>query len=152
MVLGLIVLCVSGSATTGFVLGVDFSEWLMPHVTQIATDSSGALYILSAGSNVFAAPPTLITKLSSDGKTILWQDNVGFSVDTIAVSPNGAVFLIPAWQPGDASTFVAKLSESGIGLAWKTPIGSVLPGYPAALTADLRTVRISPPPVIRAFQ
>ena len=135
-VVGLFVFCVSGLATTGFVLGVDFSEWLMPHVTQIATDSSGALYILSAGSNMFAAPPTLVTKLSGDGKTILWQDNVGFSVDTIAVSPKGAVFLIPTWQPGDASTFVAKLSETGIGLAWKTPIGSVLAGYPSVLAAD----------------
>lgn len=130
------VLCASGSATTGLVLGVDFSELLMPSVTGIATDSSGALYILSAASDIFAAPQTLITKLSGDGKTILWQDNVGFSVDTMAVSPNGAVFLIPTWQPGDASTFVAKVSEIGIGLAWKTPIGSVLPGYPSTLTAD----------------
>jgi len=36
------------AASSGFLLGADYSEWLPAYVTQIATDSSGALYILSA--------------------------------------------------------------------------------------------------------
>jgi hypothetical protein len=39
------------AAASGFLLGMNYSEWLLPNVTQIATDSSGALYILSAFPN-----------------------------------------------------------------------------------------------------
>jgi len=137
LVLGLAVVCVSLSAGE-FILGVDFSEWLPANITHLETDSSGALYLLSPASDVFGAPPSLITKLSGDGRTIFWQNDVKFAVDTFAVSPNGAVFLVPTWQPGDAFTYVAKLNDNGIGLAWKTAIGSILPGYPAALAADVQ--------------
>jgi uncharacterized protein (TIGR03437 family) len=123
------------AATSAFLLGVDYSEWLSPNAVQIATDRSGALYILSAVRSASPPPPSLVTKLSADGKTILWQNNPGFAVQTMAVDPNGGVYVIPAW-PGDlTSTFVAKLSAGGKGVAWKTPVGSIL-GSGAVVAAD----------------
>jgi uncharacterized protein (TIGR03437 family) len=123
------------AATSAFLLGVDYSEWLNPNPVQIATDRSGALYILSAVRNSSPPPPSLVTKLSADGKTILWQNNPGFAVQTMAVDPNGGVYVIPAW-PGDlTSTFVAKLSAGGTGVAWKLPVGSIL-GSGAVVAAD----------------
>lgn len=43
----------------GFLLGVDYSEWLPLNVTRIAADSYGALYILSAGDSTNSS----VTKL-----------------------------------------------------------------------------------------
>ena len=79
------------AATSGFLLGVDYSEWLAPNARQIATDRSGALYILSAFAISTDTPPSWVTKLSADGKTILWQNKLGFAVSTMAVDPNGGV-------------------------------------------------------------
>ena len=67
--------------------GVDYSEWLTPNARQIATDNSGALYILSAFPISTDTPPSSVTKLSADGKTILWQNQLGFAVSTMAVDP-----------------------------------------------------------------
>ena len=114
------------AATSGFLLGVDYSEWLNPNAVQIATDRSGALYILSAVRSSSPIPPSSVTKVSADGKTILWQNNPGFAVQTMAVDPNGGVYVIPAWTGETTSTFVAKLNANGTGVAWKRPIGSVL--------------------------
>jgi len=133
------------AASSGFLLGADYSEWLPAYVTQIAADSSGALYILSACTQTATySPYPCVTKLSPDGKTILWQQNLGFTVEylggspaPIAVDPNGGVYLIPTSNYGDASIFVAKLRADGTGLAWKAPVGGFLmPGLPAVLAVD----------------
>ncbi|MGB7760815.1 MAG: hypothetical protein WBL61_13360 [Bryobacteraceae bacterium] len=121
------------AATSGFLLGLDYSEWFVPEVMQIATDGSGALYILSATNG---ATGGVVTKMSLDAKTILWQNNLGFRAATMAVDPNGGVYVIPEWLPGDTSISVAKLAASGTGLAWKTTVGLFLPAYPFALAAD----------------
>ena len=134
------------AASSGFLLGADYSEWLPAFVTQIAADRSGALYILSGDCTQTAtySPYPCVTKLSADGKTILWQHNLGFTVENLgglaapmAVDPNGGVYVIPTWHSGDASIFVAKLRADGTGLAWQAPVGDFLtPGLPAVLGVD----------------
>jgi sugar lactone lactonase YvrE len=99
---------------------VGYSEWAPWDVFQIATDSSGALY-LSAGCTPTSL--TCVTKLSADGKTILWQNSLGFIPTAMAVDPNGGVYVIPFPQPGDTSVYVVKLGVGGTGIAWKTPVG-----------------------------
>ena len=121
-----------GSSSTGFLLGVNYSEWLNYPPNgglEIATDSSGSLYILS--NNISST----VTKLSADGKTIVWQNQLGFATSAMAVDPNGGVYVIPVSQPGDTSVYVAKLGASGTGLAWKTPAGFVPMSVPV-LAAD----------------
>ena len=51
------------AATSNFLLGVDYSEWLGLNVTQIATDKSGALYILSTFPESRGSTPSWVTKL-----------------------------------------------------------------------------------------
>jgi len=80
------------AASSGFLLGVDYSEWLTPDVTQIATDGSGALYVLSQCATV-APFSSCVTKLSADGKTILWQ-TIWVLVDSASNLPG------MAWTPG----------------------------------------------------
>src|ERR1019366_6242245 len=111
------------AATSGFLLGVDYSEWLGLDTTQIATDRSGALYILSTFPESRGSAPSWVTKLSADGKTMLWQNKLGFAVSTMAVDPNGGVYVTPLSLSGYSSLFVAKLSAGGTGVAWKTPVG-----------------------------
>lgn len=122
------------AASSGFLLGVDYSEWLTPDVlsffpvSKIATDSAGALYVASIHYDASAPPyygATVLTKLSADGKTILWQNNLGFEAQ-MAVDPNGGVYVLPAILPGDTSLYVAKLTADGAGIAWKTPAGAFL--------------------------
>jgi uncharacterized protein (TIGR03437 family) len=67
---------------------------------------------------------------------MLWQNTLGFAAITMAVDPNGGVYVIPAILPGDQSIFVAKLSSGGTGVAWKTPVGFNLPGWLPVLTVD----------------
>jgi hypothetical protein len=56
---------VMASSATGFVMGLDYSEWLdypsISTILQIATDGSGSLYILSTST----PPPSssTVTKL-----------------------------------------------------------------------------------------
>src|ERR1035438_10581155 len=50
----------------------------------------------------------------------------------MAVDPKGGVYVIPEWQVGDTSYYVAKLSSGGTGLAWNTPVAML----PTALAAD----------------
>ena len=114
--------------SSGFLLGVNYSEWTPANVTEIATDSSGALYVLSA----CATASSCVTKLSADGKTIVWQNSLGFVAYLMAVDPNGGVYLIPFPQPSDTSVYVAKLGGNGSGIAWKTSIGSGV--TPASVT------------------
>lgn len=99
---------------------MDYSEWADPKASQIATDASGNLYILS-----FCANPNLscVTKVSGDGKTILWQNALGFTAAAMAVDPSGGVYLTPAGVSGQqSSAFVEKLSADGAAVAWKVPI------------------------------
>ena len=111
-------------AASNFQLGLDYSEWLNLNAQQLTTDSSGALYIASGPLGGWAST---VTKLSADGKTMLWQDQLGFSVAAMAVDPNGGVYVIPLSLPGDTSIYVAKLNINGTGLAWKTPVGFIPP-------------------------
>ena len=116
------VFSVTGAMATssGSPLGVSYSEWIdAPPDTgaAIATDNSGALYLLSKGTT------SSVTKLSANGKTIVWRNQLGFPATAMAVDPNGGVYVVPARQSGDNSVYVAKLGASGAGLAWKTPAG-----------------------------
>jgi len=131
------------ASSSDFMLGVDYSEWLIDYPpynvnsAQIATDSSGSLYILSnsttyaLGESAFSA----VTKLSADGKTILWQNQLGFPASAMAVDPSGGVYAIPVKQPGDTSVYVVKLAAGGTGLAWKTAAG-FMPTAAPVLAAD----------------
>ena len=70
----------AGAAPAAFRLGVSYSEWLSfpgSYDQRLATDNSGALYFLTTGpqSN---ANLSIVTKLTPDGKTILWQNQLGF--------------------------------------------------------------------------
>jgi uncharacterized protein (TIGR03437 family) len=123
------------AAAPGFLLGADYSEWLPPNVSHIGTDNSGAIYVLSGWN---AACSVCVIKLSSDGRTILWQNQLGFQVSAMAVDPSGGVYVIPVSQSGDASIYVDKLSSNGTGFAWKAPVPG-LPagaGYPPVLAVD----------------
>jgi len=121
------------AASSGFLLGPDYSEWV-PIVSQIATDGSGAVYMLSD-----CVVSKCVTKLSADGKTILWQTDLGFAAYAMAVDSNGGVYVIPQSQSGDTSVYVAKWNADGTGLAWKTAIGSVVPNDTAAIAIDGRS-------------
>jgi hypothetical protein len=124
------------AATPAFQIGVNYSEWLSfpASGTQLATDSSGAAYFLSSvlQSNVVLST---VTKLSSDGKTLLWQNQLGFGVSAMTVDPNGGVYVVPTRQQSDTTGYVAKLSTTGTGLAWTTSVG-FLPQGPPAMAAD----------------
>jgi uncharacterized protein (TIGR03437 family) len=132
------------SADSGFLLGLDYSQWLVPNVAKLATDSSGAIYILSnAGASGQNTPPSTVTKLSADGKTIVWQNRLGISVSTMAVDPNGGVYVSPinsnalssALNPG---VLVAKLNDGGSGIAWTKSTGLTFPnGALPTAAADL---------------
>jgi uncharacterized protein (TIGR03437 family) len=126
------------AAQPGFLLGADYSEWLYPNAgqMQIATDGSGALYILSVlpGTSLSSQPVFRVTKLSADGKTILWENDLGFATDQIAVDPSGGVYVLSSISavaplvPPATSLFVAKLTADGGGIAWKTQVPN-LPQY-----------------------
>jgi uncharacterized protein (TIGR03437 family) len=138
--LGLLSASASMAATPGFLLGLDYGEWLDPSATSISTDGSGALYVLSSFPICGPActPPSQVTKLSPDGKTILWRNQLGFAVYGMAVDPNGGVYLMPVSLPADTSLFVVKLAADGTGIAWKTPVGFLpaQPDFAPILAAD----------------
>lgn len=106
------------AATSGFLLGMDYSEWgpfSLAGWPAMAADNSGALYILMSCPANYPSPYCL-TKLSADGKTIIWQNNLGFA-GPMAVDPNGDVF-VAGWEEFDV--FVEKLSADGTSVVWKT--------------------------------
>lgn len=126
------------AATSGFQLGVDYSEWLVPHVTQIAVEGSGAIYILSSFPISADTPPSSVTKLSSDGKTILWQNQLAFAVTAMAVDPNGGVYVTPiSLTDGSITIAVAKLGADGSGVSWTSPALPLEFGSVPALVGDL---------------
>ena len=132
-------------AQPGFLLGPDYSEWLYPNAgnMQIATDGSGALYILSVltGTSLSSQPVFRVTKLSADGKTILWENDLGFATSQIAVDPSGGVYVLSSIStavPGvlpSPSLFVAKLTADGGGIAWKTQVPNLPPYVPTPVLA-----------------
>jgi hypothetical protein len=114
------------AASSGFLLGLDYSEWADPNARQIASDSSGAVYILSDCTNS-GATESCVTKMSPDGKAILWQKALGFPAGALAVDPNGGAYVTPSGAYTSGTTpvnaFVEKLSTNGTGVVWKAPIG-----------------------------
>ena len=136
--LALILLSATGAlaATPAFQIGVNYSEWLSFPAggTQLATDSSGAAYFLT-NTNQSNIVLSTVTKLSPDGKTILWQNQLGYGVSAMTVDPNGGVYVVPMRQPSDTTGYVAKLSSTGTGLAWTASLG-FLPQGPPAMAAD----------------
>lgn len=122
------------AVSSGFLLGVDYSEWADPTASQIATGTSANLYMLS-----FCANPNVscVTKISGDGKTILWQNALGFTAAAMAVDPNGGVYVTPfVAETQPLNPFVEKLSADGAGVAWKAPIGNSLTGTGIPLAVD----------------
>ena len=130
----------AAAKTSANLLGMNYSEWFAPFPGQIATDSSGALYILG----YYSLPnggmsATSITKLSADGTTILWQDMPGFLTNTMAVSPAGDVFVVSNFQSSDTAVYVTKLAPGGSGVAWTAAAGFTplfLQSYPPVVAAD----------------
>jgi uncharacterized protein (TIGR03437 family) len=118
---------VGQAASSGFLLGLDYSEWAQPNAQQIATDNSGSLYILYSCTNTVGSP-SCITKLTGNGQMILWQNALGFIATSMVVDPNGGVYATPAGTYGETpAVFVEKLTADGAGIAWKTPIGFSFP-------------------------
>jgi len=118
------------AATSGFLLGMDYSETAADPLAlivwaPIAADAAGELYIQST-CTISGVVSACITKLSADGQTILWQQTGAGFPSTMAVDPSGAIYL--AWGSQSASPFVVeKLSPDGATVVWKTPIpGSAL--------------------------
>lgn len=102
---------------------MDYSEWVDPGTTQIATDNAGALYLLSPCSSL-ATSTSCVSKLSPDGKTLLWRNSLGFTASQMAVDANGSAYVVPTMQQGQAlSVFVEKLTSDGTSVAWQMPIG-----------------------------
>ena len=103
------------AASSGFLLGLDYSEWADPTTRQIATDASGNLYILFLCTN---SNLSCVTKVSGDGKTILWQNALGFAAGAMAVDPRGGVYVTPfVTDAQPLNPFVEKLSADGAGVA-----------------------------------
>jgi uncharacterized protein (TIGR03437 family) len=115
---------VAMAASSGLLLGLDYSEWADPNARQIASDGSGAAYILSDCTNS-GATQSCVTKMSSDGQVIQWQKALGFPARVMAVDPNGAVYVTPsvAFETPSVNAFVEKLTADGTGVAWKAPVG-----------------------------
>ena len=87
----LILLSATGAAaaTSAFQLGVNYSEWLgfpANNGAQLATDSSGAAYLLTNTLQSNVALST-VTKLTPDGQTLLWQNQLGFAASAMTVDP-----------------------------------------------------------------
>jgi uncharacterized protein (TIGR03437 family) len=131
------VCCLILAFATVAAAGVNYSEWLpFPANSglQMAVDGSGAIYFLTTTiqSNVALSA---VTKLSADGNTVVWQNQLDFAAGAMAVDPNGGVYVVTSRQQADTTTNVAKLSATGSGLAWKISIG-FLTQSPAVIAAD----------------
>ena len=117
------------TAAPGFLLGMDYNEWgpidpgsvLAPRITA---DSSGNLYVLmncTAGVDALSGfvAAACMTKLSADGKTILWQTALGYP-NSVAVGGDGSIYLVA----GAAFNLVAqKLASDGTTVRWTTTLG-----------------------------
>jgi uncharacterized protein (TIGR03437 family) len=135
----LILLSATGAATgtATFQLRVNYSQWLSSapnNGAQLATDSSGAIYLLT---NILQANviSSTVSKVTPDGKTLLWRNQLGFAASAMTVDPNGGVYVVPARQQSDTTAYVEKLSTTGTGVAWKASVG-FLPQSLPAIAAD----------------
>ena len=126
--LALLIAPAAMAQSSSFLLGVDYSEWYGVIALRIATDNSGAVYVLGSCPGNSGS---CVTKLSADGNTILWQNQLAFSTYTMAVDPSGGVYVVPVGQLTDTTSYVAKLGASGSGLAWEVPLGALLSPAPA---------------------
>lgn len=118
----LALMCASlfASAAPNFVLGFDYSQWLFDRFRAMATDGSGAIYLLRAETTPgINGLHSSVTKLSADGKSILWTDQLQTEVSGMAVDPSGGVYVTPI--RGDGAVTVAKLDATGSGIAWTSP-------------------------------
>jgi uncharacterized protein (TIGR03437 family) len=113
------------AAPSGFLLGLNSSEWA-PNAGQIAADNSGALYILWQ----CTLSGSCVTKLSADGTTVVWQNSLGVSAQSMAVDPAGDVYLILA-PTTSSPNVIEKLSTGGTSVVWSMPFGT-----PLASSAD----------------
>src|SRR3954453_11264562 len=80
----------AGAATSALQLGVNFSEWIgspANNGSQLATDSSGAPYLLTTTIQSNVALST-VTKLTADGTKLVWRNELGFAASAITVDPN----------------------------------------------------------------
>jgi hypothetical protein len=113
------------AATPALVLGTDYSEWAPPSISQVATDAAGAVYLLTSYTLTGSSTqPSMVTKLSPDGKTIVWQNQLAFPASAMAVDPNGGVYVLQSQFTGNGSPLsVVKLGPAGNGLAWTEPTG-----------------------------
>jgi uncharacterized protein (TIGR03437 family) len=120
-------------------LGLDYSQYGPFGIVGqafIAADSTGALYtMVPCPANETST--YCVTKLSADGATILWQNNLGFA-GAMAVDPTGGVYI--AGDPNaqnSSQVVVEKLSADGSGVAWQTVlIGTSAPGTVIGLAVD----------------
>lgn len=118
--LALVCASLLASAEPNFVLGFDYSQWLFDRFRAMATDSSGAIYLLRAETNPGVdGLHSSVTKLSADGKLILWTYQFQTEVSRMAVDPSGGVYVTPI--RGDGAVTVAKLDARGSGIAWTSP-------------------------------
>jgi len=128
----------AGPASTP--LGLDYSQY-GPYgfagPAYIAADRTGALYtMMPCPAN--EASTYCVTKLSADGATILWQNNLGFA-GAMAVDPTGGVYI--AGDPNaqySPTVVVEKLSADGSGVAWQTVLNGTYgePGTVIGLAVD----------------
>ncbi len=89
----------------------------------MAADSSGALYTLSPCQLTDTGEgPSCLTKYAVDGKTAVWQNNVGVHAGSMAVDPGGNVYL-------SLPSSVEKLGSDG-----KTVLWSYVWSYPGTTT------------------
>ena len=85
--------------TSGFLLGVDYSEWTAQGTRQIATDAAGDLYLLGDVYDVASGLQlSWVVKLSPDGQTVLWGKTLASWAAAMAVDPAGGVYFVPAVQ------------------------------------------------------
>jgi uncharacterized protein (TIGR03437 family) len=144
MMRGLLVCLALGSAAVAAPastpLGLDYSQYGPFGIVGpafIAADSAGALYtMLPCPAN--EASTYCVTKLSADGATILWRNNLGFA-GAMAVDPAGGVYVAgdSNAQYYSSEVVVEKLSADGSGVAWQTVLhGTQANGAAISLAVD----------------
>ena len=120
-------------------LGLDYSQYGPYGIVgpaYIAADSTGALYtMMPCPAN--EASTYCVTKLSADGATILWQNNLGFA-GPMAVDPTGGVYVAGSNASNGSLVVVEKLSADGSSVAWQTVLSGTIdaPGTVIGLAVD----------------
>jgi uncharacterized protein (TIGR03437 family) len=104
--------------SSGFLLGVNYSQWTDPTACQIGADGSGALYVLSA----CATNSSIVTKVSADGTRIVWQNNLGFGARAMAVDPSGNVYVASVLSQAVHPVSIVEKLNSGAGFIWQSTL------------------------------